>query len=247
MTDLSSFPLPTPDSLTDIERLADQFFSESEKNQLPLISKLETLGEAGWQVLMDYLRSPAVQTSHPNLVTGKAYVVLYNLQDAQVQNFLATHFPQGVIPLTSARNIDYSPLQQALAQQKFELADNLTREKLCELAGEGAIQRKWLYFTEVEKFPSDDLHTINALWWVHSEGKFGFSVQRKLWLGMGKDFVKLWPKIGWKSGNSWTKYPREFIWDMSAPVGHLPLLNQLRGVRVAASIFSHPVWSERNW
>jgi hypothetical protein len=28
-------------------------------------------------------------------------------------------------------------------------------------------------------------------------------------------------------------------------VGHLPLLNQLRGVRVAASLFSHPVWSEK--
>jgi hypothetical protein len=64
---------------------------------------------------------------------------------------------------------------------------------------------------------------------------------------MGRDFVKLWPKIGWKDGNSWTKYPRGFIWDLNAPVGHLPLLNQLRGVRVADSIFSHPVWSERGW
>ncbi|PLZ94121.1 hypothetical protein CI594_16205, partial [Fischerella thermalis CCMEE 5196] len=43
-------------------------------------------------------------------------------------------------------------------------------------------------------------------------------------------------------GNNWTRYPQEFTWDLSAPKGHLPLSNQLRGVRVIASIFAHPAW-----
>jgi hypothetical protein len=244
MTDLSSLPVPDPS--VDIQPLATQFFGESEKNQLPLISKLETFGESGWEVLKEFLQSQK-ETVSPNLAVGKAYQTLYSIDNEAIQSFLTTHFPNGVVPLASDRNIDYTTLQQALVQQKFELADNLTREKLCELAGEGAIQRKWIYFTEVIGFPSEDLNTVNALWWVHSEGRFGFSVQRKLWLGTGRDFVKLWPKIGWKDGNSWTKYPRGFIWDLNAPVGHLPLLNQLRGVRVADSIFTHPVWSERGW
>jgi hypothetical protein len=244
MTDLSSLSVPDPS--VDIQAFATQFFGESEKNQLPLISKLETFGESGWEILKEFLQSQKEAVS-PNLAVGKAYQTLYAIDNEAIQTFLTTHFPKGVVPLTSARNIDYTLLQQALVQRKFELADNLTREKLCELAGDGAIQRKWIYFTEVTGFPSEDLNTVNALWWVHSEGRFGFSVQRKLWLGMGRDFVKLWPKIGWKDGNSWTKYPRGFIWDLNAPVGHLPLLNQLRGVRVADSIFSHPVWSERGW
>jgi hypothetical protein len=244
MTDPSS--LPVPDLSVDIQAFATQFFGESEKNQLPLISKLETFGESGWEVLKEFLQSQKAAIS-PNLAVGKAYQVLYSIDNEAIQAFLANHFPKGVVPLASARNIDYTPLQQALVQRKFELADNLTREKLCELAGDGAVQRKWIYFTEVTGFPSEDLNTVNALWWVHSEGRFGFSVQRKLWLGMGRDFVKLWPKIGWKDGNNWTKYPRGFIWDLNAPVGHLPLLNQLRGVRVADSIFTHPVWSERGW
>ena len=244
MTDLSSLPVPDPS--VDIQPLATQFFGESEKNQLPLIAKLETFGESGWEVLKEFLQSQK-ETVSPNLAVGKAYQTLYAIDNEAIQAFLATHFPNGVVSLTSDRNIDYTSLQQALVQKKFELADNLTREKLCELAGDGAIQRKWIYFTEVTGFPSEDLNTVNALWWVHSEGRFGFSVQRKLWLGMGRDFVKLWPKIGWKDGNSWTKYPRGFIWDLNAPVGHLPLLNQLRGVRVADSIFTHPVWSERGW
>jgi len=244
MTDPSS--LPVPDLSVDIQPLATQFFGESEKNQLPLISKLETFGESGWEVLKEFLQSQKAAIS-PNLAVGKAYQTLYSIDNEAIQAFLANNFPKGVVPLASARNIDYTSLQQALVQRKFELADNLTREKLCELAGDGAIQRKWIYFTEVTGFPSEDLNTVNALWWVHSEGRFGFSVQRKLWLGMGRDFVKLWPKIGWKDGNNWTKYPRGFIWDLNAPVGHLPLLNQLRGVRVADSIFTHPVWSERGW
>jgi hypothetical protein len=243
MTD--SFPSSMLDSTLDLSQLASQLSNESEKNQLQSIGKLATLGEAGWQVLLDYLarHSPPV----PNLVMGKIYQSLYALDDTKVQSFLAEHYPDGVVPLESSAQIDYRLLQIALARQEFELADNLTREKLCELAGSGAIQRKWLYFTEVEQFSAVDLHTINSLWWVHSEGRFGFSVQRKLWLSLGKDFVKLWPKIGWKNGNSWTKYPHGFIWALTAPVGHLPLLNQLRGVRVAASLFSHPVWAERNW
>jgi GUN4-like len=147
------------------------------------------------------------------------------------------------VPLLSQRDIDYSPLEQLLAQQDFQAADRMTLQKMCELAGSDAVQRKWLYFTEVESFPIADLQTINTLWLLHSEGKFGFSVQREIWLGTGKNWDRLWPKIGWKTGNTWTRYPNEFIWDLSAPRGHLPLSNQLRGVRAIAALLNHPAWS----
>jgi hypothetical protein len=147
-------------------------------------------------------------------------------------------------PLLTARNIDYVPLQQLLLEQSFQAADQLTLQKMCELAGPAAVKRKWLYFTEVESFPDQDLITINNLWLTHSQGKFGFSVQRDLWLSVGKNWEKFWPKIGWKTSNTWTRYPQEFIWDLSAPKGHLPLSNQLRGVRVIAALLSHPVWTQ---
>lgn len=148
-----------------------------------------------------------------------------------------------IVLLKSERNIDYTPLETLLKAQDFQAADRMTLEKLCELAGVEAIQRKWLYFTEVENFPVTDLQTIDRLWWNYSEGKFGFSVQREIWLSLGKNWEKLWPKIGWKTGNNWTRYPNEFTWDLSAPKGHLPLSNQLRGVRVMASLLSHPAWT----
>lgn len=233
------------ESSEQFSQLANRFQAASEKNQLSMIPEIASYGELGLDFLINYLRSN--QLSSANLVKGKVYQTLYQLKTPKTQEFLQNHFPRGIVPLESDRSIDYRLLQQLLADGDFQTADSLTRQKLCELAGEAAVRRKWLYFTEVEQFPSTDLHTINSLWWVHSEGKFGFSVQRKIWLSVGEDFPKLWPKINWKNGNNWTQYPNEFIWDLSAPVGHLPLLNQLRGVRVAASLYTHPVWQEKGW
>ncbi len=147
--------------------------------------------------------------------------------------------------LNSARGIDYLPLQGLLAVQDFQAADQLTLAKLCELAGPQAVGRGWLYFTEVEKFPILDLQTVDSLWRQHSGGKFGFSVQRDIWRGVGEDWEKLWPRIGWKSGNTWTRYPQGFTWSLAAPRGHLPLSNQLRGVRTMASLLNHPAWKEQ--
>ncbi|MEY2983905.1 MAG: GUN4-like protein [Cyanobacteriota bacterium] len=231
------------DTLTD---LSQQLNDASEKKQLMAIAQLAEKGESGWQVLMGYLeKNTPLQT--PILAVGSAYQALRNLNQPALTAQLNKKYPTGVFPLNSAQNLDYRPLQTALTNQAFETADDITRDNLCQLAGDGAAQRQWLYFTEVEQFPSLDLHTINALWWLSSNGRFGFSVQRKLWLASGKDFTRLWPKIGWKNGNVWTRWPQGFTWDLSAPIGHLPLLNQLRGVRVAESLYNHPVWSKYQW
>lgn len=214
--------------------------SESQKNQLQLIADLSG-SEAGLAVLMRFLQE-RLAAAPAGIPEGKVYQTLVQAATPTADAFLQAQFPQGIVPLKSERSIDYSPLQALLAKQEFQAADRLTLEKLCELAGELALQRKWLYFTEVGSFPNTDLQTINSLWLVHSEGKFGFSVQRDLWLAVGKNWEKLWYQIGWKTGNNWTRYPQEFTWSLEAPKGHLPLSNQLRGVRVIAALLSHPVW-----
>ncbi|MGK7950971.1 MAG: GUN4 N-terminal ARM-like repeat domain-containing protein [Xenococcaceae cyanobacterium] len=227
--------------MEDISQLNQKFSLESPKNQLKLISQIAAAGESGEKFLREFLASQ--RSEPPSLVTGKIYQTLYKTNTPETRRFLETNFPTGIVPFDSERNIDYQPLQQLLAQKDFRGADVLTLQKLCELAGEAATKRKWLYFTEVDNFPSTDLRSIDRLWLMYSEGKFGFSVQRQLWLSLGQDFSQLWYKIGWKDDNGWTRYPKEFTWDLSAPKGHLPLSNQLRGVRVIASIFAHPVWS----
>jgi hypothetical protein len=45
--------------------------------------------------------------------------------------------------------MDYAPLRDHLKAQDFRKADDETRALLIRLAGEGAIKRGWVYFTEV--------------------------------------------------------------------------------------------------
>jgi len=229
-----------------ITELVNQFWSATEKNQFALVETLGLAGEAGLPALMDILlkrQSDLAAQETPDLVAAKIYRILFQTDASVTKSFLQTHFPTGIVPLRSQTGIDYAPLQQLLAQQDFQAADQITLHKLCELAGEAAVQRRWVYFTEVDQFPATDLTTLDRLWLVHSEGKFGFSIQRELWLSLGQNWEKLWSKLGWKTGNSWTRYPQEFTWDLTAPKGHLPLSNQLRGVRSFAALLTHPVWS----
>lgn len=239
MTDPTTAPV-TEDS-SQIAELTRQLQSSTEKKQLQTIPELVAIGEAGLEVLSNYLKER--QTTPANIITGLVYQALYDADTANTQEFLQTNFPTGIVPLQSEKGIDYRSLQQLLVKRDFQSADRLTLEKLCELAGPAAQEKKWLYFSEVEKFPITDLQTINNLWFIHSQGKFGFSVQRELWLSLSKNWEKLWVLIGWKTGSNWTRYPHEFTWNLDAPKGHLPLSNQLRGVRVIASLLSHPAWT----
>jgi GUN4-like/ARM-like repeat domain, GUN4-N terminal len=229
--------------MQDISSINHSIYSESPRNQLKIVDQLLVDPTSDLQTLMDWMVSVKDQSV---LALGKAYHALYLNPNPQIQEWLQQNFPQGVVPLESTLDIDYQPLQKLLAQQDFQQADVITLQKMCELAGSAAVERKWIYFTEVINLPIADLITLDQLWLMASAGKFGFSVQRQLWLSVGKDFTKLWTKINWKSGNVWTRYPQEFTWDLSAPTGHLPLSNQLRGVRVIDAIFAHPAWTQQD-
>ncbi len=240
-------PATSNTPVSPIEQLRTQLSSATAKKQIEILAELAQMGNEGVVVIQDFLLAQTTARSiAPSLqhlaVCGKAYQLLLAHPLPECQTFLRTHFPQGVVPLISEVGIDYAPLQELLAKQDFFNADRLTLQKFCELAGTAAMQRKWVYFTEVKSFPITDLQTINQLWVAYSEGKFGFSVQRELWLGLGKNWEKLWAKIDWKEGNLWTRYPKGFTWSIKAPIGHLPLSNQLRGVRVIEALLEHPAW-----
>ncbi|MBD0336732.1 MAG: GUN4 N-terminal ARM-like repeat domain-containing protein [Cyanobacteria bacterium Co-bin13] len=231
---------PAASSGDALENLRQQLRAESLKKQLSAIHELVGIGDEGIELLQQVLLER--QEQPPEILDGKIVQVLHATQKPEVHEFLQTHWPQGRVPMPSECGIDYSALQALLVAQSFEAADRLNMQKLCELAGPDAARRKWLYFTEVEQFPATDLQTLDTLWRLYSEGKFGFSRQREIWLGQGQNWDKLWTRIAWRNETTWTRYPNEFIWDLSAPDGHLPLSNQLRGVRVMASLLAHPAW-----
>jgi hypothetical protein len=232
----------TPSIPVNFVELKDKFTTSNAKSQLQLLPQIIAAGASGVEFAIEWLDGQ--KEAKPTIVAGAVYQFLYQSEFPSAREYLEQEFPTGIVPLRSSMGVDYTLLQQLLAKQDFQAADKLNNQKLCELAGADAIGRKWIYFTEVEQLPNIDLQTIDTLWQIHSEGKFGFSIQREIWLGSSKDWSKLWSKIAWKSGNNWTRYPGAFTWDLTAPRGHLPLSNQLRGVRAISSLLSHPAWEQ---
>ncbi len=232
---------------TDADRasLIEQFQSATEKTQLKLIPTLIEAGDAGVNALFDRLRTYKTEGG-PNAlgivpqIVADIYQSLYTL--GLCAEGLKELFPTGIVALNSDRNVDYQPLQQLMVTQQWLEADKLNNLKLCEIAGETSLARKWIYFSEVNSLPKTDLQTINALWLAHSGGRFGYSIQREIWLASGKNWERFWPKLKWKDGFVWTRYPGAFEWNLDSPRGHLPLTNQLRGVQAMNALMNHPAW-----
>ncbi|MEM6867625.1 MAG: GUN4 N-terminal ARM-like repeat domain-containing protein [Cyanobacteria bacterium P01_C01_bin.121] len=229
--------------LTDLDALKATLSKDNLKKQLQAINDLSLIEEAGDQALIDFVRLG--MQGRPSAAHGSAYQSLYKSSSEAAKLFIAQEAPSGLMTPKSEQDVDYGDLQQFLIKRDYQAADKLTTQKLCELAGERAVQRKWVYFTEVSQFSVTDLQTIDVLWRLYSEDKFGWSKQHELWMRLGQDWERLWTQLIWKSSEGkWTRYPGEFIWDLTAPVGHLPLSNQLRGVRMMDSLLSHPAWDK---
>ncbi|MEO1592125.1 MAG: GUN4 N-terminal ARM-like repeat domain-containing protein [Cyanobacteria bacterium J06632_22] len=231
-----------------ITPLIEQLTSGSFKQQLSAITALQSLGEPGLGALIDFVQSqvPLPLSAPSAAAVGKVHQILVQQADqfSPAQALLENELSQGPFAVQPDWSVDYQELQQLLARQDYEAADRLTMQKLCELAGPDALARKWVYFTEADRMPIADLLALDQLWQAYSENRFGFSRQREIWLGVNQNWDRLWEKLAWKSGNIWTRYPGEFTWSLTAPAGHLPLSNQLRGVRMIAALFDHPAWKD---
>mmetsp|Transcript_88233 Transcript_88233/g.234291 ORF Transcript_88233/g.234291 Transcript_88233/m.234291 type:complete len:311 (-) Transcript_88233:292-1224(-) len=148
--------------------------------------------------------------------------------------------------LASSAGICYSALRGALASGDFKAADAETRRLLIEIAGEAARKRGWIYFSEVKGMPEQDMSTIEGLWQHYSQGKFGFVAQRKIWRQCRAEFAPFAEQVSWFT-DKWKNrnWPDEFIYDLSAPVGHLPLTNCIRGSQVLEELLDHPAFEKK--
>jgi hypothetical protein len=87
---------------------------------------------------------------------------------------------------------------------------------------------------------------MDQLWVKYSNGKFGFSVQKQIWLELGgkldgeydrDTFRKLGDRVGWRKNGEWLSYG-SYTFSTNALSGHLPALEALggRGVWVLFSL-----------
>jgi hypothetical protein len=132
----------------------------------------------------------------------------------------------------------YRELVNYLANGRWKEADQETLDVMLEVTN----QKEQGYFSieSIRNFPCDDLRIIDQLWVKFSGGKFGFSVQKEIWvevggkLDFGEDggatrdaYRKMSDINGWRKDSQYISYSL-LIFDTSAPKGHLPSPAALR-------------------
>ncbi len=118
----------------------------------------------------------------------------------------------------------YQQLQSLLAAQDFRAADDETWRLL--LAHSSNLDRVTL--DAIESLPSAVLKTIDGLWQVYSQGRFGLTAQLQIYreLGGTAQFnYALWEtfaaRVGWYRDDAWLGY-EALTFSLDALQGHLP-------------------------
>jgi hypothetical protein len=137
--------------------------------------------------------------------------------------------------LASERGVDYTRLCELLSAELWQAADHETATLMLQAVGPAAEERQYLRLNQdLMQFPCLDLVTLDRLWGHFSEGRFGFRVQQQLWINMGGqlDFgadigaaIATYETVSELTG--WRVAGRdiaasEMIFDLAAPMGHLP-------------------------
>jgi hypothetical protein len=232
----------SPTTSLSVEMLIERFAAGNPRQRRPLIKTIESRVDD--LVMLDASELLPFDPKGDDWAPGWILQVIQRHRPAALSELLKGS-TAGWLSVESAMGLDFVALQRDLLNQDFEAADRLTSCMLRELAGDAAVQRGYVYFSEVPAMQGVDLVSIDRLWTVYSQGRFGFTSQARLLTTLDGRFDQLWPRIGWKRDGVWTRYPRSFTWSLEAPEGHMPLINQLRGVRLMDAVLKHPALMAR--
>jgi serine/threonine protein kinase len=146
------------------------------------------------------------------------------------------------VMLVSEVGVDYHHLKNLLAAQKWRDADEETRRVMLKVAHRE--KEGWLDSKSIELFPCKDLETIDNLWVQASRGRFGFSVQKRVWESVGgqanadwETYCRFGDRVGWRINGNWLNNTIAF--DPMGSIGHLPICSRFSGlfwVRVISSL-----------
>lgn len=117
---------------------------------------------------------------------------------------------------------NYRSLQKRLAAHNWKEADLETRRLMLAIAEADQREECLLNQHDIQNLSCNSLKTIDKLWRVYSQGKFGFTIVYKIYHSVDGDYGKLAEKVGWREGEKWLVYD-ELNFTIDAPTGHLPV------------------------
>ena len=160
---------------------------------------------------------------------------------ARNRDFMSVNRVLSTIIADSPTQVDYSFLQQLLAIKNWQKADGETYELMLWVAGEKSYRQGYFDANEYKQFPCQELKLIDDLWVAASGGTLGVSVQNKIYQETGKNWQKMYDRVGWKQLNSKWLVEQQFDetknrWFYlgyarpnfaNPPLGHLPIFHGL--------------------
>jgi len=151
------------------------------------------------------------------------------------------------VELKSDVGMDYRKLPDLLKAGKWKEADEETVRVMLVVAKRE--KEGWLDYESIDNFPCEDLRTIDQLWVKYSNGRFGFSVQKRIYQSFGGTrkydsdiWEKFGDKVGWRKGGNWLYYT-DITFDKKAPEGHLPTLS----CHISYGSYGFRYWSMRTF
>lgn len=136
-----------------------------------------------------------------------------------------------VEPVTLPR---YQQLESYMQQGGWEKANDETYRLMITTVGKS--DGEWFSNQELLTFPRGELLIIDELWRRYSNDKFGFSVQKQIYVDCGGKLdgkyagTKAWEafgdRVGWRKDGEWNVYYSQYTFNTTAPKGHLPSLTQ---------------------
>ena len=220
-------PLPAPKHYNSriSQRVNDAILQgmeiEPEKRTPTVLEFRENLG------LVVQAVTPAISTPQPQPENSSSF--LSKIKEIFIPQSSTPQPNNQEVQLKSDVGMDYSTLRDLLKAGKWKEADEETERVMLAVAKREKVG--WLDDKSIDNFPCADLRTIDQLWVKYSGGKFGFSVQKRIYQGFGGTrehnsdiWEKFGDKVGWRKGGSWLYY-RYITFDKKAPEGHLPVFD----------------------
>ena len=118
----------------------------------------------------------------------------------------------------------YARLTELLAAKQWNQADEETYDLILKMSNR--VREGWLEYPSTQNLACEVLQTIDRLWLNYSGGRFGFSVQRKIWQELGGKIdygteCLLGERLGWRVSHNWLDH-KSLNFSLNAPDGHFP-------------------------
>lgn len=176
--------------------------------------------------------SQEIQAALPQAATKVAAVQINTFQSGiPIKTYVANQSNLASQPIAKA---NYTKLEQLLAAGKWKEADEETYNKMLEVGGkrqESQFRGELIGIKDIRNFSCPDWRAMDRLWVKYSKGRFGFSVQKRIYQNLGgtkefngQVFVAYYEAIGWKQKREKDNLLlySQLTFNMNAPSGHLP-------------------------